>query len=131
MMIKQNTVAGLVPQGKNMSPTQHVDYDALNALKDVMEGEFGFLIDTFIQDSSDRLDKLYTLIGSDNIDAIRRAAHSFKGSCSNLGAIHLANLCAELERKARENDLSTLGEDLADIEAEFLIVKQRMFAYLG
>jgi len=133
MMIEKdhNLAIAPVPEGKDMSPTQHIDYDALNALKDVMEGEFGFLIDTFIQDSSDRLDKLYTFIGSGNIDAIRRAAHSFKGSCSNLGAIHLANLCAALERKARENDLSTLGEDLADIESEFLIVKQRMLAYLG
>ena len=130
-MIKHSTKVGLVPEGKNMNSTQHLDYDALNSLKDVMEGEFGFLIDTFIQDSSDRLDKLYSLIGSDNVDAIRRAAHSFKGSCSNLGAIHLASLCASLERKARENDLSTLGEDLADIEAEFLVVKQRMVAYLG
>jgi histidine phosphotransfer protein HptB len=138
MMTRQNTMPQ--PQfrreGKFMNPTsvnsvQHLDYDALNSLKDVMEGEFGFLIDTFIQDSSDRLDKLYTLIGTDNIDAIRRAAHSFKGSCSNLGALHLANLCAALERKARENDLSTLGEDLADIEAEFLVVKQRMLAYLA
>jgi histidine phosphotransfer protein HptB len=114
-----------------MKTTQHLDYDALNSLKDVMEGEFGFLIDTFIQDSADRLDKLYTLIGSDDVDAIRRAAHSFKGSCSNLGALHLANLCAALEQKARENNLTSLGEDLADIEAEFLIVKQRMLAYLG
>jgi len=131
MMIKQHPVAGLKSQGKDMNSTQHLDYDALNSLKDVMEGEFGFLVDTFIQDSSDRLDKLYALIGSDNVDAVRRAAHSFKGSCGNLGALHLANLCAALEYKARENNLSTLGEDLADIEAEFLIVKQRMRAYLG
>jgi len=114
-----------------MSAVQHLDYDALNSLKDVMEGEFGFLIDTFIQDSTDRLDKLYALIGTDNVDAIRRAAHSFKGSCSNLGALHLADLCAALERNARENNLTTVGEDLADIESEFLIVRQRMLAYLG
>ena len=114
-----------------MTPIQHLDYDALNSLKDIMEGEFGFLIDTFIQDSTNRLDKLYELINTDNIDAIRRAAHSFKGSCSNLGALHLANLCATLERKALQNNRNELGEDLADIESEFLVVRQQMLAYLG
>lgn len=128
--LKNISAISVASTGKLMTTPQHLDYDALNSLKDVMEGEFGFLIETFLHDSADRLDKLYTLIGSDNMDAIRRAAHSFKGSCSNLGAIHLANLCAALERKALENDTATFGEDLADIEAEFLIVKQRMHAYL-
>lgn len=131
-MIKHKTQAASQARlGNSMNSPQHLDYDALNSLKDIMEGEFGFLIDTFLQDSADRLDKLYALIGSDNVDAIRRSAHSFKGSCSNLGALHLANLCAALERKALENNLAELGEDLADIESEFLVVKQRMRAYLG
>lgn len=114
-----------------MKTPQHLDYDALNSLKDVMEGEFGFLIDTFIQDSADRLDKLYTLIGSDDVDAIRRAAHSFKGSCSNLGALRLASLCAALERKAFLKDVIDLRIDLAEIEKEFLIVHQKMLDFIA
>lgn len=114
-----------------MNVTQHLDYDALNSLKDVMEDEFGFLIETFIQDSNDRLEKLHALVGSDNEDAIRRASHSFKGSCSNLGALRLASLCAAVERKALERNFSTLANDVAEIEEEFLIVKQKMFDFLG
>jgi HPt (histidine-containing phosphotransfer) domain-containing protein len=114
-----------------MNTTQHVDYDALNALKDVMEGEFGFLIDTFIQDSMDRIEKLHSLVGGENVDAIRRASHSFKGSCSNLGALHLADLCASVERKALEHNFVGLAQDLQEIEQEFAIVKQKMFAFIG
>lgn len=114
-----------------MNVTQHLDYDALNALKDVMEDEFGFLIETFIQDSNDRLEKLHSLIGSNDENAIRRASHSFKGSCSNLGALRLASLCGTVERKALENNFVTLESDVAEIEAEFLIVKQKMFDFLG
>lgn len=114
-----------------MNVTQHVDYDALNSLKDVMEDEFGFLIQTFIQDSTDRLKTLHELIGSNDTDAIRRASHSFKGSCSNLGALHLANLCAAMERNALERNVSTLKDDVAALDAEFLIVKQKMIDFLG
>jgi HPt (histidine-containing phosphotransfer) domain-containing protein len=114
-----------------MNVTQHLDYDVLNSLKDVMEDEFGFLIETFIQDSNDRLEKLHSLIGSNDEDAIRRASHSFKGSCSNLGALELANLCAAIERNALDRNFSSLANDVAELQQEFVIVKQKMFDFLG
>lgn len=114
-----------------MSVTQHLSYDALNSLKDVMEDDFNFLIETFIQDSEDRLAKLHELVGGDDFDSIRRAAHSFKGSCSNLGALRLASLCAAAEHKALEKNIASLAADLADIEAEFLIVKQMMLDFIA
>lgn len=114
-----------------MSVTQHISYDALNSLKDVMEDDFNFLIETFIQDSEDRLEKLYELVGSNDFDAIRRASHSFKGSCSNLGALRLASLCAASEHKALAKDLTNLGADLAEIEAEFIIVKKMMLDFIA
>jgi HPt (histidine-containing phosphotransfer) domain-containing protein len=114
-----------------MNVTQHLDYDALNALKEVMEDDFGFLIETFIQDSNDRLIKLQELVGSQDVDMIRRTAHSFKGSCSNLGALRLASLCAAVERKALNQDLTQLIEDVKEIDAEFLMVKQMMLDFLG
>jgi len=113
-----------------MSVTQHLDYDALNSLKEVMEDDFGFLIETFIQDSHERLEKLHGLVGSEDADATRRAAHSFKGSCSNLGALRLASLCSNVERKALADDIINLASDLAEIEEEFLIVKQMLFDFL-
>lgn len=101
----------------------HLDYDALNTLKDVMEDDFSLLIDTFIQDSTERLQKLQTIITSGNADLIRRAAHSFKGSSSNVGATNLSSLCAALERKALEGNLVDLDESLRSIEEEFARVQ--------
>jgi HPt (histidine-containing phosphotransfer) domain-containing protein len=114
-----------------MNVTQHLSYDALNSLKEIMEDDFNFLIETFIQDSQDRLEKLRGLVGSDDLDSVRRAAHSFKGSCSNLGALRLASLCAALERKAFVNDVVDLRIDLAEIEKEFLIVHQKMLDFIA
>ncbi len=113
-----------------MSVTQHINYDSLNSLKEVMEDDFNFLIETFIQDSEDRLATLHELVGGNDVDAIRRASHSFKGSCSNLGALRLASLCAASERKALDKDFSNFVADLAEIEAEFVIVKQMMLDFI-
>lgn len=108
---------------------EHLDYDTLNTLKQVMEDDFALLIDTFVQDSTDRISTLRNVITSVDADLIRRAAHSFKGSSSNIGAPQLAALCFELEKKALENNLENLARDLEAIEQEFAQVLVLLRAY--
>lgn len=124
-----------------MSETQHLSYDVLNSLKDIMEDDFVLLIDTFIQDSQSRLQALQELVGGNNLDSIRldsilldsirRDAHSFKGSCSNLGALRLASFCAVLESKALNKSVDDLGVDLAEIKEEFFIVRKMMLDFIA
>lgn len=57
---------------------------------------------------------------------LRQAAHSFKGSCSNMGALQLAELCRELEDLARLEQLAAAPELIDRIELEFAIV-QRLY----
>lgn len=101
----------------------HLDYDTLKTLKQVMEGDFGLLIETFKQDSNERLKKLHDVIQGSDADLIRRAAHSFKGSSSNIGAPQLSALCAALEKKALAGNLKDLEKDLQQIEQEFFLVQ--------
>lgn len=108
---------------------EHLDYDTLNTLKQVMEDDFALLIDTFVQDSTDRIDTLRNVITGVDSDLIRRAAHSFKGSSSNIGALQLAALCFELEKKALGNNLEDLLSDLEAIEHEFAQVLVLLRAY--
>lgn len=103
---------------------EHLDYETLNTLRQVMEEDFGLLIDTFIQDSNDRIVKLREVVGGTEADPIRRAAHSFKGSSSNIGALRLTALCYSLEKKAMTNNLEQLDQDLLDIEQEFAQVQE-------
>ena len=106
-----------------MTADQHIDMDAVNALKEVMEDDFVFLVKTFIQDSEARIETLRTLIHSTDADAIRRAAHSFKGSCSNLGALRLAAFCGALEHNGLQANFETLELEVNVIEQEFAKVK--------
>jgi HPt (histidine-containing phosphotransfer) domain-containing protein len=98
---------------------EHLDYDTLNTLKQVMEDDFTLLIDTFVQDSTGRISTLREVIKGTNADLIRRAAHSFKGSSSNIGAPQLSALCFAVEKKALENNFEGLATDLDSIEQEF------------
>ena len=108
---------------------EHLDYDTLNTLKQVMEDDFALLIDTFVQDSTDRIATLHQVIQGAEADLIRRAAHSFKGSSSNIGALQLAALCAALEKKAFENNLDGLIDDLTSIEQEFQRVQSLLRSF--
>lgn len=114
-----------------MTVAQHLDYDSLNALKEVMESDFDFLVETFIQDSADKLSNLKTYNAESESDSIRRAAHSFKGSCSNLGAIRLASLCAALEQKALAKDLLDVAEHIALIEEEYSTVQRLLTDFIS
>ena len=108
---------------------EHLDLDALNTLKPVMEDDFPLLIDTFIQDSSSRIANLRQLIQGNDADLIRRMVHSFKGSSSNLGALQLAALCAAIEKKVLAGNFNGLAADLAELEHEFAQVEQSLRAF--
>ncbi len=108
---------------------EHLDYDILNTLKQVMEDDFALLIDTFVQDSTDRIQTLHNVIQGTDADLVRRAAHSFKGSSSNIGAIHLSSLCAAMEKKALAGSFDGLQDDLQLVEQEFAQVETLLRAY--
>ena len=109
---------------------QHLDYDVINALKEVMEDDFPFLIETYFQDSISRIAALRSAAEVKDADAIRRAAHSFKGSCSNLGAARLAGLCSILERNGLQENFASLDADIDNIGEEFIHVKKLLQEFL-
>ena len=98
---------------------QHVDLAALQELKSVMEGEFGLLIDTFLNDSAQRIQALTGAIAAGNAEMVRATAHSFKGSASNLGASNLTELCRELEDMGRAGVLSSAPSLFTSIKIEY------------
>lgn len=101
----------------------HLDDAVLAALQDVMEDEYPILLDTFVADSEERLRLLHQARQEADAQALRLAAHSFKGSCSNMGAVQLAGLCRQLEDVARREALELAPDLIEQIEREFAIVR--------
>jgi len=98
----------------------HLDHNVLSALQEVMEDEYPALLDTFIVDSEERLRLLRK---ADDAAQLMNAAHSFKGSSSNMGAIRLAELCHELEQRAKQRSLSGIEQLVGEIDGEFALVR--------
>lgn len=109
---------------------EHIDQQALATLKEVMEDDFALLVHTFLQDSENRLKILKDLVAAPDAESLRRTAHSFKGSCSNVGAPLLASYCAELEKKGLKQDFTDLQSDLDKILNEYEQVKTLLLAHI-
>jgi HPt (histidine-containing phosphotransfer) domain-containing protein len=101
----------------------HLDSAVLAALQDVMEDEYPVLLDTYLADSEERLRLLRLALCEADAQGMRLAAHSFKGSCSNMGAPMLACLCKQLEEVGRRDLLTEAPELIEQVEREFAIVR--------
>jgi len=114
-----------------MTEQQHLDHEALAELRDVMEEEFNILINTFLQDAEERLRKLSEAAEEADAAAFRKVAHSFKGSCINIGAPILADCCFAAEQAGREGDLSDSRQHIAAIESELGTVSEELRRYVA
>lgn len=81
-----------------------VDTDVLAALHDLMQDDFPLLVDTFTADAAHRLEQLQRHLYAAEWQGLRHSAHSFKGSCGNMGALALQQACLQLEHAAEQAD---------------------------
>ncbi|MFD2229925.1 Hpt domain-containing protein [Alkalimarinus sediminis] len=110
---------------------EHLDLSALAELKEVMEEEFDILLETFLHDSAERVIQIKEAMKAQDAEALSRAAHSFKGSCTNIGVPILAKLCMEAEQKGKQNDLEGIEELVGSIEQSFTQVTQLLKEHLS
>lgn len=100
-----------------------LDSHMLATLQEVMEGDYPMLLDAFLNDSEERLRMLHGACDAGEAELLRQAAHSFKGSCSNMGAVVLADLCRQLEELAGGGRLESAPALIECIEREFAIAR--------
>ncbi len=79
-----------------------VDIEALRELKEIMEDQFVTLVETFLEDSATRMNEIEAAIAAGDADGLRSAAHSLKGSSSNLGISSMADVLFKLESMGRD-----------------------------
>jgi HPt (histidine-containing phosphotransfer) domain-containing protein len=109
----------------------HLDGDILGELKVIMGSDFAGLLDTFIQDSTQRVAAVEREFAARNAIGLRAAAHSFKGSSSNLGARQLAQLCRQIEELALAGDVDACEPLVPQLVAEFAEVRREVDALLA
>jgi len=96
-----------------------IDERAIDALVDNAGGDTEFaqmLIDTFLDEVRVQLEELRAAAGAGDLEVVHRTAHTLKSNAATFGASELSELCAELERGARERSLSDAPSVVAAIE---------------
>lgn len=109
-----------------MPTGKHLNKDSLNELKTIMGEEFSNLLETFRVDSAQRIQSIYAAVESGDGEAIRRAAHSFKGSAGNMGAVTLNELCRQLEELGGMGGGDGAADLARAIEEEYQLVSTEL-----
>lgn len=113
-----------------MPPTPIIDPHALDNLRmlnpDDGDEFLREIVAIFISDTPKRLDELDECLASGDAVKFVRAAHSIKGSSSNLGATGLRHAAEVLEQHAKQAGLVDLGTMMADVRREFTRAEQEL-----
>ena len=102
-----------------------VDQAVLDQLLAIDEGGglLSEVIDTFLRLAPGKLSALARAAKRKDPGGLERAAHSFLGSCANLGARRMAAICAGLETAARAGSTNGGVAQVEQLKAEFVLVK--------
>lgn len=73
----------------------------------------------FLDDTPQRIAELDQSLAAGDVTRFTRAAHSIKGSSSNLGAVALRSAAEKLELQARTDGLAGTAELIAAVKSEF------------
>ncbi|MEJ2681820.1 MAG: Hpt domain-containing protein [Gammaproteobacteria bacterium] len=108
----------------------HVDENVVAELQDVMGEDFHVLLETFMDDSLNRVLALQEALQQAAAEELRQVAHSFKGSSGNIGAPHLYTLCQELEALGRSGSVDGADVLVEQLRQELEEVERIMRGYL-
>jgi PAS domain S-box-containing protein len=84
------------------------------------------LIDTFQRIAPLRIAALSKASAKSSAVALERTAHSFLGSCANLGARYMADVCARLEQLGRAGSTTGARELIQSLEEEYGVVQEAL-----
>jgi histidine phosphotransfer protein HptB len=88
------------------------------------------IISIFLESATEDVEKMRTAVLAGDGPALAVAAHSLKGSCSNLGASHLRELCLKVESDSRSEPLGAASSILQPLEQELGRVRTELEAAL-
>jgi histidine phosphotransfer protein HptB len=112
-----------------MSIVPIIDPEAIENLRSLSPDDDSFvreLIGVFLSDTPERIAELRRALESGDASLFVRAAHSIKGSSSNLGASRLRAVAERLEHSSRTAGLAGLTPGLGDLEAEFATARTEL-----
>ncbi len=103
--------------------TDPVDQSVLAGLRELQEeGEpdiLAELCELFLEDVPTQLEALREAAEGGDASSVEQVAHTLKGSCGNMGALKMSNICAELQDIGHSEELSRAIVLVERLGAEF------------
>ena len=105
-------------------------------LHQISEGDIEFEIEVlqvYVEDVSQRIEKMREAIANNNLLQIRQEAHHMKGSSGNVGALQIRDFAVQIEDLNLEQDLEKALNILDDMDVaiqwvdEFVLQKTTTF----
>jgi len=84
------------------------------------------IVGIFLEDTPERIADLKQCLTAFDQPTFTRAAHSIKGSASNLGATRVRAVAEKLEHQSRNSGLTGLEPLINSMDAEFAIAKAEL-----
>jgi signal transduction histidine kinase/DNA-binding response OmpR family regulator len=101
-------------------PALVLEAAALDSLRELGGDDFlAEVIDAFQADAPDLMASLRRSLDHGDTDELRRSAHTLKSNGATLGAERFAELCRDLEARAKNDDLGAAPELVDGIGAEY------------
>ena len=107
---------------KEGAPPPAVDRETFNRLRTELGNDVKLLLrllTLFLEETPEQTEQARQALASGDVEVVLRVAHTVKGSCHLLGAGALADVAAELEKAARENELDNAREMIEAMASEF------------
>lgn len=93
-----------------------LDRESLERLRELDPGGQGALVErvltTYAQSLGKLLDQLAAARAAGDAAGLRHVSHTLKSSSASVGALQLSQLCADIERRVRENQADGLETQL-------------------
>lgn len=113
-----------------------IDWQLLESLRSELSPDgdrnlLGEILDLFLEDTPSLLATIREAINTEDAAMLKYAAHSLKGSASNLGIRKMYYLCFTLQELGTQGLFLKAAQAFAELEAEFDSVKSMFEAYKG
>ena len=110
-----------------------LDIRSIDQLRELIggdEAELRELINLYLIESRQILADMDAALEDENLDLLRRSAHSLKSSSQDFGATRLSQLNASLESSCRNEWPESAGRLVTQISENFTLVDSSLQAYL-
>ncbi len=120
-----------LPCAVNSAPLEGKIIDTIRSVKKNGKSELlNEVLRSYIDSTPELLKKLQDAVAGNDAETMHETAHPFKSASGNMGALHLAELCREMESIGQAGELEKAGDVLSSIEKEYEKVINAMNAEL-